>query len=517
MGGTTKTFPSRRRRPMRNKLVDDGIVATVADMVYGAPTSVFLRSMRSPERWARLAEEADRFYESRDEGGARRWKGMKAVYPPWAPVFPRFGNIEDLRDPSCELFDRMFTVNFPPYCVITKLLYPEQMAALESGADAEAFYEITMDVLRAIKAVGPAAAVPASLGIGGILTELSLQTWRSTFWFMTGLSALCCMGGYISIDKDVPYALPDKRIDWLGVLFVTAGVTFIIFILSDGSVASDRWKTGCASTSSFAPSSEMVTNGVTARGACIDIIALLILGVLSSSSSSSGSATLSNPGPRRRAQPEIVDPAPAHLATMPIIAFVEGCSFQISGFWVQLYYPDYVGLNAILTIVQLLPIPRSRPGPPCLPRRSPLRPDRPRPRRTGRGFPTTILTVFGADFVFATGTLFVARVCRPHEQSVGGALFQTLTELGTAFGLAISTIVFNAARGAQGAEASRATQLAAYKTVMWSRFAFGMFGVLLAVLSLRSVGVVGHQKGDVDAESEKTATDDVEAVIAGSS
>ena len=45
------------------------------------------------------------------------------------------------------------------------------------------------------------------------------------------------------------------------------------------------------------------------------------------------------------------------------------------------------------------------------------------------GFPAAILSVFGADFVFAAGTLFVAKVCLPHEQSVGGALFQTMTQV----------------------------------------------------------------------------------------
>ncbi|PIL29495.1 hypothetical protein GSI_08437 [Ganoderma sinense ZZ0214-1] len=51
------------------------------------------------------------------------------VHSPWAPVFPRFGDIEDLRDPFCEHLDRMF-MNFPPYA-ISKLLYVEQMAAQE--------------------------------------------------------------------------------------------------------------------------------------------------------------------------------------------------------------------------------------------------------------------------------------------------------------------------------------------------------------------------------------------------
>ncbi|KAI1781687.1 major facilitator superfamily domain-containing protein [Ganoderma leucocontextum] len=102
--------------------------------------------------------------------------------------------------------------------------------------------EITLDILRALQGIGPAALVPAALGIlahtfppshirsiafatfsagapvgaaiglviGGILTEYTAQSWRSNFWFMTGLSALCCLGGYISIDPDVPYELLDK-------------------------------------------------------------------------------------------------------------------------------------------------------------------------------------------------------------------------------------------------------------------------------------------------------------------
>lgn len=45
------------------------------------------------------------------------------------------------------------------------------------------------------------------------------------------------------------------------------------------------------------------------------------------------------------------------------------------------------------------------------------------------GFPAAIVSVFGADFVFASGTLFVAKVCMSHEQSVGGAMFQTMTQV----------------------------------------------------------------------------------------
>src|SRR5882757_1669304 len=44
-------------------------------------------------------------------------------------------------------------------------------------------------------------------------------------------------------------------------------------------------------------------------------------------------------------------------------------------------------------------------------------------------FPSTILIVFGADFVYSCGTIFIAKTVLPHEHSVGGALFQTMTQV----------------------------------------------------------------------------------------
>ena len=66
---------------------------------------------------------------------------------------------------------------------------------------------------------------------------------------------------------------------------------------------------------------------------------------------------------------------------------------------------------------------------------------------------------------------------------MGGVLFQTLTQLGTAFGLAISTVVFNATLsskttvlGGDVESLPREAQLTAYKDTMWAGFAFGMVG-----------------------------------------
>jgi hypothetical protein len=45
------------------------------------------------------------------------------------------------------------------------------------------------------------------------------------------------------------------------------------------------------------------------------------------------------------------------------------------------------------------------------------------------GFPAAICSVIGADFVFAAGTIFVAKIALPHEQSLAGGLFQTMTQV----------------------------------------------------------------------------------------
>ena len=127
-----------------------------------------------------------------------------------------------------------------------------------------------------MQGIGGAAVVPASLGIlahafppsraraiafstfaagaplggaigtlvGGVLTQLTAATWRSVFFLLAGLGAACFVCGLLVIDKDLPSTEKDRRVDWLGAFLVTAGLVLIVFILSDGSIAPDGWKTG---------------------------------------------------------------------------------------------------------------------------------------------------------------------------------------------------------------------------------------------------------------------------------
>lgn len=329
---------------------------------------------------------------------------------------------------------------------------------------------------------------------------------------MTGISALTFVGGFLSFDADLPSEEKDRRIDWLGAFLVTAGLVLLVFALSDGSIAPNGWKTGY-------------------------IIALLIIGVLLLAGYVAWEAFLEraldahNPAwytPPPVMRVSLWTRARGKLAVTLVLAMLEYSSFMSFAFWIQLYYQNYVGLNPVLTMVRLLPMFVT--GVICnvivamFVGRVPLvylvvtgttltavanllfAVINPKAPYWAFGFPAAIVSVFGADFVFASGTLFVAKVCLPHEQSVGGALFQTMTQLGASFGLAVTTIVYDSELkkaslrdgiivNQNGTNAPSSAQLTGYKDAMWMGFALGMLGTILAVLFLRGAGIVGHRRG----------------------
>jgi predicted MFS family arabinose efflux permease len=82
----------------------------------------------------------------------------------------------------------------------------------------------------------------------------------------------------------------------------------------------------------------------------------------------------------------------------------------------------------------------------------------------------------GADFVFSAGSLFIAKFALPHEQSLAGALFNTMTQLGTAVGVTVSTVVFNSV--SQRAVAQK-DLIVSYHAAQWTTFAFGAIGTFL--------------------------------------
>lgn len=408
---------------------------------------------------------------------------------------------------------------------------------------------ISFDIIRGLQGIGSAAIVPASLGIladafppsrarslafatfsagaplggvigttiGGVLTQYTAKTWRAPFYMMTGLTVLCFVGGLISIDSNVPSCEPDKRIDWLGAFSVTAGLVLIVFVLSQGEVAPKKWATPY-------------------------IIALLILGVLLlvlfilwqrylEKVQDDPNAVHSVLTPPPLIKPSLWKRGEGRFAAMMIVGFVNWAAFLSWIFWVQLYYQNYLQLSVMQSVVRFFPMVVS--GLLCntfvgiMAARVPViyltaigtgatsgacllfAIINPRASYWAFSFPASVISVMGADFVFSTGTLFVAKVSLPHEQSVAGALFLTMNQLGTAVGVATTTVVFNRVdlhrHGRDG--------IVSYKAAQWTCFAFGVLGTLLSLLFFRGVGAAGvrvsidkPETPNADSDEERTMT-----------
>lgn len=75
--------------------------------------------------------------------------------------------------------------------------------------------------------------------------NLFRTTWRTMFYLVAGLAVVCIIGALFVVEPDQPSTEHDTRVDWLGVLLVTAGLVLIVFVLSDGEVAPKQWSTPC--------------------------------------------------------------------------------------------------------------------------------------------------------------------------------------------------------------------------------------------------------------------------------
>ncbi|KAH9031333.1 efflux transporter [Lactarius pseudohatsudake] len=407
---------------------------------------------------------------------------------------------------------------------------------------------ITLDILRGIQGLGSAALIPASVGIlakafppgpsrpiafsiysagaaiggvlsytsGSVLTQLTKPTWRSPMFLFAGVSFAWMMLGLFAFEEDKPSTEEDKRVDWIGAALITAGLVLIVFVLSDLPSARKGWKSPY-------------------------IISLFVVGVLFVLLFISWQyyleRRLENPDlPRTRwTAPPLMKPsmwtrAHGRFAVMQTIACVSSAAFACWSVWVQLYYQTYLDLTPIQTMPRMLPLfvggiaasvvialTIGRVAIVYLVATGTLMTAcadiliaviNPSASFWAFCFPSTFLVALGVDLTFTAGTLFVAKASHPHEQSVAGALFQAMTQMGTAIGVSVSTIVFNGVLRAQssrlsvtleaqGDNAPPSAQLRAYKAAMWTGCSFGLLGTILCVVFLRGVGIVGESGQDL--------------------
>lgn len=84
------------------------------------------------------------------------------------------------------------------------------------------------------------------------------------------------------------------------------------------------------------------------------------------------------------------------------------------------------------------------------------------------------MSAMGADLISSAGTNFIAKFALPHEQSVAGALFMTMTQLGTTVGVVVSTTVYKGV--ARRVLSEGKDPILMYRAAQWTAFGFGVVG-----------------------------------------
>ncbi|SCZ94420.1 BZ3500_MvSof-1268-A1-R1_Chr12-2g03887 [Microbotryum saponariae] len=434
------------------------------------------------------------------------------------------------------LFGRLADIHGP------KLIFQFGMAffAAFSIGVALAPSQVAMGIFRAMQGVGMGAAIPSALGIlgasfapgqakstafatfsagaplggslgcvlGGFMTQYA--SWRTTFYVSAGLGVIVIAGAQYFVPRDPPRNM-ELTVDWIGAALITIGLTLFTFALADGS--------GVGWNTPYIP-------------------IMFVVGLLTLVAFWFWERHLEF---RTEKQPLMLTALwfQGRFACVQLIGALGWCAFSSFMFFATEWFQNLQGLTPLQATVRFLPSPvtglilncpgvrshmivavlASRIGAQWLIGIGTL----------GTGiapllyavqklhatywafqFPAMILCVLGADFIFACSILYVSKVAGPGQQSLAAGLFNLSTQLGTAIGLAIATIVQSKVVDKKVANVIVSTNStvppfaveAGLRAAFWTCAAFSFAGSVVVALCLRGIGKVGTRTKKVKAEEE---------------
>ncbi|KAK8869878.1 hypothetical protein IAR55_000446 [Kwoniella newhampshirensis] len=337
------------------------------------------------------------------------------------------------------------------------------------------------------------APVGGALGLllGGLFTSYVDDTWRGALFTMAGLAFAITVTAWFVVPRD-PSITNDRRVDWLGAALVTVGLVFLQFVISDGESAPNRWKTSY-------------------------IIALIIVGVLLIVAFFFWERhVINNTSRPPLMRLQLFTRAKGRLSAVYFIGFVTWMSFSSLFYQATLYFQQVQNTGPIGAMLRFLPTSVS--GVICnvivafLISRVPtqwlvcvgllatglanvcLAISGVDTGYWGAPFCSMWLAVMGADFLMATGLIFVSALALPDEQSVAGALFQTLLQLGGSFGLAVTSVISDVqqTKARQSGKVGPEAQIVGIHAAFWLGSAMCFTALLVAMVSLRGMGTIGR-------------------------
>ncbi|KAF2130493.1 MFS general substrate transporter [Dothidotthia symphoricarpi CBS 119687] len=394
--------------------------------------------------------------------------------------------------------------------------------------------EIGFNVFRGLQGLAAAAMAPTALGIlgvtfppgkmkdiafgcygagaplggifgnifGGVVAEY--LNWKWVFWIFGMVSAMCTVASYFVIPLPPIQDEPVMRntVDWIGGTLITVSLIILLFALSEGNVVG--WRTPWVPT-------------------------LIIVSLLMVVAFGFWQHYLETKTQRRPLMKLSIFKNRKFTAANVVMALFFS-SFNNYIIFATYWFQDFQGLSVIQTTLRFIPngvtgvlvalitgqiLSRVR-GDVILAfsnicvSMSSLLFAIPIPTHTtywAYGFPAMVLSVCGADTIFPTLTLFVAKTLPHEDASLGGALISAVGQIGRAIGLAIATAVQTAIiakKEGVGVEevGSNGHVLGHWDDALkigirgtaWFNFGMSLASLGVVLVFIRGIGIIGGGK-----------------------
>ncbi|OTA54355.1 hypothetical protein K449DRAFT_377713 [Hypoxylon sp. EC38] len=392
--------------------------------------------------------------------------------------------------------------------------------------------EIGFNLFRGLQGLGAAANVPTAIGILGVTFPpskaknyafsayaagaplgsvfgniiggfiASFANWRWVFGATGGLAIAVTLAGILFIPPPPPHLAGRKdgisslkSVDWIGGALVTASILALLFALAEGNVVG--WNTVWIYL--------------------LIVISLLLLGIFVAWQWYQEKHMTSKP-----LMKVTLFKNARFSAAMVIMALFFG-SFNDMLVSATFLFQDYQDLGALQTTLRFIPtgvcgvitafvvshlisrIPtwmlllfgNLSVSVSCLLFSIPIPPET---SYFAYGFPAFVLSVMGADITWPSLTLFTSKSLPQEDQALGGALINSMGQIGRAIGLAITTAIQTAVmardRGVPVEEAGKIlpwepASLNGLRAGIWFNFALALCCAIVVAVYFRGTGIVG--------------------------
>ncbi|KAI0387337.1 drug resistance protein [Hypomontagnella monticulosa] len=392
--------------------------------------------------------------------------------------------------------------------------------------------EIGFNIFRGLQGLGAAANVPTAIGIlgvtfppgkaknyafsayaagaplGSVFGNLiggfiaSFANWRWVFGATGGLAVAVTLAGILFIPPPPPHIAARKggfsslkTVDWTGGALVTAAILALLFALTEGNIVG--WNTIWIYL--------------------LIVISVLLLGIFVGWQWYQEKHMTSKP------LMKVSMFKNARFSAAMVIMALFFAAFNDLLVSATFLFQDYQALSALQTTLRFIPTGASGVitafivshlisriptwmllfignvcvSISCLLFSIPIPPDT---SYFAYGFPAFILSVIGADITWPTLTLFTSKSLPQEDQALGGALINSMGQIGRAIGLAITTAIQTAVmardRGVPVEAAGKIlpwepASLAGLRAGIWFNFTLAICCAIVVVVYFRGTGIVG--------------------------